>query len=186
MQTQHGKQHNGRRGFTLLVAVLVVSIVLAIGLSILTITLKEYILSNVARESAIALNAADAGMECALYWDRASQGGKFDVGASAQSIVCMGKTIAAGGASSGTAQALNETGLVGITWGTSQQVCAKVSVTKYFDANNPVPMGVNPAGMAISCPAGVQCTRTVSLGYNKACANIATPRTVERGLRTLY
>src|SRR3989338_9684883 len=83
--------HNLRKGFTLLIALLVIGIILAIGLSILNITLKEFILSGIARESAIALGAADAGMECALYWDSSSDGNKFDPAPnSALPITCMG------------------------------------------------------------------------------------------------
>lgn len=183
-------QQNRQNGFTLLIAILVIGIILAIGLSILNITLKEYILSNVARESAIALNAADAGMECALYWDRSSQGNKFDVVGETTAppagtpFECMGQTRTTPGA--GSTQAQNAQ----FGWGTPA-VCARVTVTKYFNASNPVPMGVNAAGNSISCPMGVECTRTVSLGYNKACPTGFTdpftdPRTVERGLRALY
>ena len=179
MKEQYAQQNN-HSGFTLLIAILVIGIVLAIGLSILNITLKEYILSGIARESAIALNAADAGMECALYWDRSLNGDKFDVGAPALPITCMGKTIAVGGGASGTAQTLNETSAVGITWGTPA-VCAMVSVTKYFSTIGEVTM--DDGG---TCPKGVECTRTVSLGYNKACSQLNDLRTVERGLRARY
>ena len=177
MKEQYAQQNN-HSGFTLLIAILVIGIVLAIGLSILNITLKEYILSGIARESAIALNAADAGMECALYWDRSSNGDKFDVGAPALSITCMGKTIAVGGGASGTAQTLNETSAVGITWG-APAVCAMVSVTKYDarTAEVPIPDDIEP------CRRGYICTRVISLGYNKACSQLNDLRTVERGLR---
>lgn len=161
-------------GFVLLVTILIVGIVLAIGISIMTITLKEYILSGVARESTIALNAADAGMECAFYWDRASEGNTFDVGAGANSITCMGQTKNTGGGASGTPQEFQ------FEWG-SPLVCAKISVTKYFSTAGPVDMG----GGRI-CPIGVECTRTVSLGYNRGCGQLSDPRAVERGLRAFY
>lgn len=179
------KQKNNRRGFTLFIAVLVIGIILAIGLSILNITLKEYLLSGVVRESAVALDAADAGMECALYWDRSNQGNKFDVEGqpteplSGTTITCMEDTRAVGGGTSGTAQNFE------FDWGTPA-VCTKISVTKYYNASLPVPMGEGPGGQDLTCPAGVECTRTVSLGYNKACSQLTSPRTVERGLRALY
>lgn len=180
----HPIQLDAQKGFTLLIAILVIGIVLAIGLSILNITLKEYILSNIARESAIALNAADAGMECALYWDRSSQGNKFDVGAPASSITCMDQTKNTGGGVSGASQEFQ------FSWG-APAVCARVSVTKYFSSTGTVTMGVNAQGDTISCPQGVECTRIVSLGYNRACPAQLTdtftdPRTVERGLRARY
>ena len=54
-------------GYTLLFAVLVSSVVLSIGISILTISKKEFLLSSSARDSTTALYAADSGLECAIY-----------------------------------------------------------------------------------------------------------------------
>lgn len=58
------------KGFTLLFAALVGSLVIAIGMAILNITLKQLILASAGRESQQAFFAADAGVECALYLDR--------------------------------------------------------------------------------------------------------------------
>jgi hypothetical protein len=57
------------RGFTLFYAVLVSSLLLAIGLAVLNITYKEFVLSSGARDSETAFYAADTALECALYWD---------------------------------------------------------------------------------------------------------------------
>lgn len=70
--TSHKLQ--ARRGFTLFYAVLMSSLLLALGLAIFNITYKELILSAGARESAVAFYAADAGLECALFWDRKHTG----------------------------------------------------------------------------------------------------------------
>ncbi len=163
-------------GFTLLIAVLLSTVVLAIGLSILNITLKEFILSTIARESAISLNAADAGLECVFYWDRSTQGNKFDVAAPFFDISCMGQTIRVGGGSSQVPQPVE------IQWG-SPPVCARVYITKFYSLTTPQPMGGNPAR---TCPAGVECTRVVSYGYNNACTELDKRNTVERALRALY
>lgn len=58
-----------RRGFTLLLAALIASIVLSIGASIFTIASKQIILSATGRDSQFAFYAADSAAECALYWD---------------------------------------------------------------------------------------------------------------------
>lgn len=58
-----------RRGFTLLYAALISALMLAVGLSIFNIAIKETMLSRLGRESQLAFYAADAGAECALYWD---------------------------------------------------------------------------------------------------------------------
>lgn len=57
------------RGFTVFFAVLVGSLALSIGLSVYEILVRELELSQVATQSQFAIYAADAGAECALYWD---------------------------------------------------------------------------------------------------------------------
>jgi hypothetical protein len=42
---------------------------LSVGIGIHNITLKELIISSSSRDSQLAFYAADAGTECALYWD---------------------------------------------------------------------------------------------------------------------
>lgn len=59
---------SGEKGFAMLFSVLVSSLLVAIGLSIFNITLKELTISTAGRESQIAFYAANSGMECALYW----------------------------------------------------------------------------------------------------------------------
>jgi hypothetical protein len=61
--------NNTTRGFTLLLAVLVSSILLALGFAIYNIAVKQVILSSAGRESQFAFYAADSGIECALYAD---------------------------------------------------------------------------------------------------------------------
>ncbi|MDP2593587.1 MAG: pilus assembly PilX N-terminal domain-containing protein [bacterium] len=65
-----GKHSGKNKGFTLLFAVLVGSLMLSIGIAILNISLKEMELSVAGRESQFAFYAADTGAECALFWDR--------------------------------------------------------------------------------------------------------------------
>jgi len=180
----HERRVNPRSGFTLLISVLVVGIILAIGLSILTITLKEYLLSGIARESVIALNAADAGIECALYWDHhPTDGNRFDLTPSGPSITCMGQTKSTIPGPSGAAQNFQ------FNWpeGTIP-VCADVTVTKYFSTTLNVPMDGSPSCSPgpNCCPMGIECTVVTSRGYNKACSQLNTPRTVERALYTRF
>lgn len=56
-------------GFTLLLSLVVVSIVLSVGLGVFDIVFRELIFSGMSRESQKAFYAADTGAECALYWD---------------------------------------------------------------------------------------------------------------------
>lgn len=57
------------RGFTVLLAALVASVTLALGISIFEITQKQIMLSSLGRDSQFAFYSADTGAECALYWD---------------------------------------------------------------------------------------------------------------------
>jgi Tfp pilus assembly protein PilX len=59
-----------KRGFTLLFASLVGTLLLALGIATFNIVLREINLSSTARESHIAFYGADSGWECAFYWDR--------------------------------------------------------------------------------------------------------------------
>lgn len=60
---------NNKNGFALLFSVLVSSLLLTIGLSIFSITLKELSISTSARQSIYAFFAADSGREEMLYRD---------------------------------------------------------------------------------------------------------------------
>ncbi|MFZ2151798.1 MAG: pilus assembly PilX N-terminal domain-containing protein [Minisyncoccia bacterium] len=59
----------GKKGFVLAFSLLISSIVLVLALGIFNILLKQIILTSSAKDSQIAFYAADAGAECALYWD---------------------------------------------------------------------------------------------------------------------
>ncbi len=75
------------RGYTLLFAVLVSSVVLGIGISILNVSKKEFLISTSARDSSAAFYAADAGIECAIA---AGDNGAFDTDSdkTATNFVC--------------------------------------------------------------------------------------------------
>lgn len=173
---QHRASDGTQRGFTLLLAVLIVGIVLAIGLAILSVTLKEFLLSSLARESSVALSAADAGMECARYWDASSAGDRFDVGAGQSNISCMGQSRNVDPSGSGGIATTD----VQFNWG-SPQVCARITVRKYYSESEPLNMGEGR-----TCPRGTECTIIVSRGYNRTCSQLDNPRTVERALRIWY
>ncbi len=80
------------RGFTLLLAALVGSLVLSLGLSIVAIARKSITLSSIGRDSQFAFYAADTGAECALYWD--IRHGKFASSTPVGDIRCDGEVLA--------------------------------------------------------------------------------------------
>src|SRR3989338_2436505 len=88
-------------GYALLLSVVVSGLILAIGLGLLSIIEKALTLSSAGRESQIAFYAADAGSECALFWDRKNEGRLSSVFATSTSsvppvsgIFCAGTDIA--------------------------------------------------------------------------------------------
>lgn len=81
--------HNSRSspGFTILLAALVASLVLGLGVSIFSIARKSITLSTMGRDSQFAFYAADTAAECALYWDATSRDA-FSTTSPAASIRC--------------------------------------------------------------------------------------------------
>lgn len=64
---------SSRRGFALIISVIITSVVLAVGIALLDIAYKQVLLSSSAKNSQYAFYNADSALECALYWDQ-----KFD------------------------------------------------------------------------------------------------------------
>lgn len=69
MSTIPAQKKSSNRGFTLLIAVLLSSLLLAIAFSLVNFAVKQLIISSAGRESQFAFYAADTGIECAFYWD---------------------------------------------------------------------------------------------------------------------
>lgn len=63
-------QTTPHRGFTLLIAIILASVALVVGLALADIAYKQVVLSSTARNSQVAFYRADSAMECALYWDQ--------------------------------------------------------------------------------------------------------------------
>ncbi|KKT30110.1 hypothetical protein A3G55_02205 [Candidatus Giovannonibacteria bacterium RIFCSPLOWO2_12_FULL_44_25] len=77
-----------KKGVTLLLAVFISTIAISLGLGIFAIIFGELKISGSAKESLIALYAADSGVECALYWDLAE--GAFSITSPPASVNCVG------------------------------------------------------------------------------------------------
>lgn len=153
----------GARGFTLLFASLVASLLLAVGLAIFDITLKEVILSSTARDSSYAIYTADTGIECALYWDfkYGGSGSAFATSSASPSpatIICNSQSITP--AVAATLSAATSTFSLTLT---PQPYCATVTVAK--------------SGSPLD-------TVVTSHGYNTCVPG--DPRRIERALQVNY
>ena len=79
------------RGFTILLAALVSSLVLALGISIVSIAQKQIVLSSTGKGSQFAFYAADSGAECALFFDMRFN--HFSTTTPPTDITCGGQTV---------------------------------------------------------------------------------------------
>lgn len=144
---------NQKRGFTLLLATIIASLLLAVGGAMFSIIKKEVILSSLGRDSQFAFYAADTGAECALYWDYRHD--VFIVGTT--TAMCDGQLLA-------PIPPVVYDQPVSFQFDLNNQLCTVVTVIKYT-------------------PGGANETRIDSRGYNTSCATIATnPRALERAI----
>lgn len=192
-------------GITLLVTLLLMGVLLGVSSSLLNVTLKQYQLSGIAVTSEIAFQAANAGMECALYNDFPVSPAEsvFAVPSDGSEqliqpqISCMGATVASEDDSNGSfidPDPSNGLAVSGgeqqfeIEWGNNPEVCTIVSVYKFSDATNPVDVEVDGVPMrATQCPAGSVCTVVQSRGYNVPCGEVTSAtRVVEREYTQVY
>ncbi len=82
-----------QRGFTLLIAILLSTIAVTLGVSLLEVSYKQVILSSTAKQSQYAFYAADSAMECALYYDQQFNAFSYTSPMASGSISCDTRTI---------------------------------------------------------------------------------------------
>lgn len=154
-------------------AVVAASVLIIVGLSIMNLFYKELILSAFGKESQEAFYAADAGAECALYYDL--QLGRFSTSTPSAPLNCSGNninspaTIQASPCGSGGDNPKGD----GIWEFTVDQTssCSRVTVSKLCKVS-----GDGTKYMI---------NEIKSRGYNMACSATG-PRKVERALKVTY
>lgn len=180
-------------GFALLLTLVVISVVLAIGLSMLHITMKQLTLSNVSRDSEISLHAARSGIECMQY-HRSDPTTLADMlnGGSAPALTCGGSnymTIADGGdyrRSPGTNHSGNTYNYY-YTYQIGSDLCVETSIY-LLDArglaigSSDITRNTDEGLDQLTCSAGVLCTTIFSRGFNRSCNERDSFLTVQREL----
>jgi len=159
-------------------AVLVAALALSVGLAIYSLTARELELSSVAAQSLYAVYAADAGIECALYWDakhgcQADGSGCGSAFATSTASVVPSANVLCESQDITTTRSYPAPSNPSVAAATTtfslqfqgQPYCAKVSVSKYIDTAN------------------VPRTVILSYGYN-TCGN--SQAKVERELQASY
>ncbi len=181
--------HNSKKqGFALLMALIVVSVVISIGLSVLDLTLKQVRLSTNSKDSEIVFHAANAGLECARYWlnkeyDDIENGRDISpncFGVSPNSITKTSPTALGGSAYKYK---------MDFTWGLASDRCSEITIltlvsntTNDTVVNNmqTVIPGYPGPGTTKTCGPSGRCSVISIQGFNRACSALDTPGTLQR------
>lgn len=181
MQTKLSSQ---QRGFALLLTIIVVSIVLAIGLSLLNITVKQFTLSATARDSEEAFHTANSGVECMQY-HRSVDSTYADLvnGGSAPSLPCGGYSQVYSNADHDTLSGNRYIYNYIYQYDLNGNACIETSMYLLDTRSSASAINnytVNEGLETLSCGAGVVCTAIFSRGFNRGCSQLDSIRTVQR------
>ncbi len=191
--------HNNQtqKGFALLMTLLVVTAVVSITLAVIELSLKQIELTVTARDSELAFQAANAGMECVRYLHRQSSSTLSTSLPGNIPYTCFNNvadTLRDTFSSPVVTFATTGTGAVRrygaeITWGPSGDRCSVIDmVVMRVDAaatgNYVITNLVNVfPGYTVgdkSCGPGSICTIAEVTGYNKPCNQRTSPGSVRR------
>lgn len=184
-----------KSGFALLITLILVSVVLSVGLTILDLSIKQVRLSTNAKESEVAFHATNAGMECARY-TRSVEAVAMETGQSAN-IGCFGSPTFSAVPNSNPDPVPSVSGdgeaflyEYEITWGPAgTERCSRVSTLVASSTIAGSGMTISnmedlivgyPEGNTKTCEEGARCTVVSVRGYNRACVNVGNYGTVER------
>ena len=187
---------NKEKGFALLMTLIVVTVVVSIGLSILSLSIKQAQLSTNAKESEIAFHAANAGSECARLVRKqntlATEQGQ-DISPS-----CFGVNSDPDSVTPTTPAKIGDGDVYlyhyNFTWGTDVR-CTDIYML--VASSSPVGAGVTttnmssivpgyPNGTDSYCEPGSRCTVLSVQGYNKGCNSLNAPGVVQRDVLLEY
>lgn len=163
-----------RGGFVILYAILLSTVVLTIGLSLLEVLVQQTALSGAERESLSSFSAADSGMECALYADTVQDAFRTGllVTCNITPILCNNSPITVSAPTSVVINPLETAYTCNFQTNLPEGGCAMVSVEKITD----------------TLTDALATTTIRAKGYNTNCPPAAStkPWRLERGLQTIY
>ena len=177
---------NQQSGFALLMALIVVSVVVSIGLTVLDLTLKQVRLSTNSKDSETAFHAANAGLECARYW-RMQESDDMEAG-NAVAPECFGDSDLDPTVSSISGVNAYEYNF-SANWGdVSAPRCSEMTLlvissdpfsTSTVSGMQTIIPGY-PYGLTKDCEPGSRCTVISVRGYSRSCGEINARGTVQR------
>lgn len=190
MEIRLQKTERAQTGFALLLTLVVVTVLVSIGLSMLDLSIKQIRLSGTATDSEIAFHAANAGLECATYWRREAANDMENGNDIAPS--CFGGSTADTsadnvsliGGSDGNAYLYEYE----FTWGSPNRCSRITAVVMDADIDGDGATTTNiqalvpgyPGTTQKSCQPGTKCSVVSVQGYNKACDSVTSYGTVQR------
>ena len=165
-----------QQGFALLIAVIFMSVMMALGLALSSLGYKQEVLASSSIESQYAFYAADAALECALYYDQRLN--SFDYASHGadnppNQITCDNATATELPSSYSYTMGSNGRLYVSERLSLDNTHCADVTVYKYG----------TPQGSAHIT------TYIFSQGYDVSCSTVTNPqgaRFVSRGINIYY
>lgn len=195
----HHNQLRRTKGIALLMTMMVLSVVLAVTLAIVELSLKQLALSVDAKDSEIAFHAANAGLECVRYARRTASS-SFENGANNAPFNCFGTTSPDAAKLATTSVGVRIQSGSGalhryqknITWNNNRcsaiDVLVMVAATStaadlVIDGPGGTSLGTVFAGYGLStkrCPSGGVCTLAKVSGYNSSCSSITTNGILKR------
>lgn len=169
-------------GFALLLAIIISSVVLAIGLSILNISINQINLSATARESELAFQTAHAGMDCIWYWRNTNAASYTALNAALPDIDCFATSPINDESTVRTTLQSNSNGHINsyeYTFEWSDPVrCTDVEMVVFNATAGDLSWTFDNKGVGVDglkeCNEGNVCTVLFSQGYNRSCAELAT------------
>lgn len=156
-----------KKGAILLIAVLMASVMLSVGMGVYHRTYKELYLASFWKQVQLAFAAADSGFECALYRDLHPPVGSVYFATSSVSSVT--NTFQCGGANIISSFISSPSGIYVYATSTFPSVPSTFMVEVVKITNVTV---------------ATTTTKIISHGYNTS--NTSNPRRVERGLKIEY
>lgn len=202
ISTAYNLQSN--KGFALLLTLVVISVVLAIGLSLLQVTVKQLSLSSLARESTIALYAANTGLECMQFHrsipDTRSKFLRDDTNDWPPDLNCADVNQVAGSKQAATlVDGSSSQWLYNYQYqfeldygavGSADNACVETSlyIADLRDSSTDIEdEPVTGEGLTtVSCTSGTICTTIFARGYNRPCDQLNSIFTVQRELTIEY
>ncbi|MFT7507730.1 MAG: hypothetical protein ACI92I_000896 [Acidimicrobiales bacterium] len=161
------------KGFALLLALIVSSIALSIGLSMLSMTLKQLELGTTTFGSEVAFQSANAGMECFRYL-RDSQPDNFTEEGGVVDGSCFGNTILMDDLIRGNGiEQRKQSFTTQFDWSTSAdtQVCIEFEIMVLNSTNDETSHNFVDRDTAKVCDLGNVCTYGFVQGFNLDCAS---------------